>query len=75
MIGKMNVVAKGYLGFMWFIGTPAMMIFIIVYAFIGFKPLDEAYDIEFSELIYPSWTTVIGKQFSLLTALTIFKHY
>ena len=63
MIGKMNVVAKGYLGFMWFIGTPAMMIFIIVYAFIGFKPLDEAYDIKFSELIYPSWTTVIGKHF------------
>ena len=62
MIGRMNIVARSYLGLMWFIGTPAMMVFIISYAFIGFKPLHIAYDMEFSELIYPTWTTVIGNE-------------
>ena len=60
MIGRMNIVARYYLGSMWFFGTPAMLIYIIINAFMGFKPLHVAYTMENSELVYPTWTTVIG---------------
>lgn len=32
----MNIVAKIYFYSMWFVGTPVMIIFIIIYAFIGY---------------------------------------
>ena len=34
--GPMNIVAKIYFYSMWFVGTPVMIIFIIIYAFIGY---------------------------------------
>jgi len=53
----MNIVAKIYFYSMWFVGTPVMIIFIIIYAFIGYGTMAEWYG---DEEVYPLWTSVIG---------------
>ena len=68
----MNIVAKIYFYSMWFVGTPVMIIFIIIYAFIGYGKflngpwigpnisqgtMAEWYG---DEEVYPLWTSVIG---------------
>ena len=53
----MNIISKIYFYSMWFVGTPVMIIFIIIYAFIGYAPMSVWYgDAE----IYPMWSSVIG---------------
>ena len=58
---------------MWDAGTPAMILFIIIYAFIGYDTIAANYagsygtvlvggiEVIASNLIYPDWTNVIGK--------------
>ena len=58
---------------MWYVGTPAMILFIIIYAFIGYDTIAANYagsygtvlvggiEVIASNLIYPDWTNVIGK--------------
>ena len=63
MIGNLNVVGHWYLISMWFVGTPLMIIFICVYAFMGYAPVAEGYFGTYGEdayKIYPEWTDVIG---------------
>lgn len=54
----MNIISKIYFYSMWFVGTPVMIIFIIIYAFIGYAPMSVWYG---DEDIYPMWSSVIGK--------------
>ena len=54
----MNLISKIYFYSMWFVGTPVMIIFIIIYAFIGYAPMSVWYG---DEDIYPMWSSVIGK--------------
>ena len=73
MIGRMNIVARIYFMSMWYVGTPAMILFIIIYAFIGYDTIAANYagsygtvlvggiEVIASNLIYPDWTNVIGK--------------
>ena len=75
MIGRMNIVARIYFMSMWYVGTPAMILFIIIYAFIGYDTIAANYagsygtvlvdgiEVIASNLIYPDWTNVIGKWF------------
>ena len=58
---------------MWYVGTPAMILFIIIYAFIGYDTIAANYagsygtvlvdgiEVIASNLIYPDWTNVIGE--------------
>jgi len=57
MNGPMNIVSKIYFYSMWFVGTPVMIIFIIINAFIGYAPMSVWYG---DEDIYPMWSSVIG---------------
>lgn len=59
--GPMNIVSKIYFYSMWFVGTPVMIIFIIINAFIGYAPMSVWYG---DEDIYPMWSSVIGKSFA-----------
>ena len=82
MIGRMNIVARIYFMSMWYAGTPAMILFIIIYAFIGYDTIAANYagsygtvlvggiEVIASNLIYPDWTNVIGKS---LTVTPYFK--
>ena len=56
-LGPMNIISKIYFYSMWFVGTPVMIIFIIIYAFIGYAPMSVWYG---DEEIYPMWSSVIG---------------
>ena len=61
----MNIVSKIYFYSMWYVGTPVMVVFIIIYAFIGYAPMSVWYG---DADIYPVWTDVIGmKSFHLKT--------
>ena len=77
MIGRMNIVARVYFMSMWYVGTPAMILFIIIYAFIGYDTIAANYagsygtvlvdgiEVIASNLIYPDWTNVIGKNLTV----------
>ena len=80
MIGELNVVAKYYLMSMWYVGTPVMLLYIIINAFIGAGTIADAYrssdygdDID---AIYPPWTTAIGKSSvsNTVSNTVIFQH-
>ena len=58
-IGSVNIISKIYFMFMWFIGSPALLIFIIVYAFIDYDTIGNKNG---STEIYPNWSNVIGKK-------------
>jgi hypothetical protein len=63
MIGELNVVAKYYLMSMWYVGTPVMLLYIIVNAFIGMSSMADGYRSSYgsdADLIYPPWTTAIA---------------
>ena len=77
MIGRMNIVARVYFMSMWYVGTPAMILFIIIYAFIGYDTIAANYagsygtvlvdgiEVIASNLIYPDWTNVIGNYLTI----------
>ena len=56
--GHMNIVSEYYFKFMWFIGSPGLLIFILAYAF---KDYDTIGNNNKANDIYPDWANSIGK--------------
>jgi len=87
MIGRMNIVARVYFMSMWYCGTPAMILFIIIYAFIGYDTIAANYagsygtvlvdgiEVIASNLIYPDWTNVIAMLMSFSPFVPIFLYF
>lgn len=74
MIGRMNIVAKVYFSLMWFVGSPVMILFIVINAFIGYKPLADRYFDTYGEdayLIYPPWSNGLANTVAFLAFIPI----
>ena len=67
MNGQPNIFVDFYMRFMWFVGSPIMLLFIIIYAFMSYAPVAELYEGLYGDdayRIYPKWSNVIGKRLS-----------
>lgn len=75
MIGKMNIVFRVYFYFMWFVGTPVMIIFILVNTFISYDTIAGYYGFDNPEdgiEIYPAWCNNFAMVLSFSPVSTIF---
>ena len=66
-LGKMNIVFRVYFYFMWFVGTPVMIIFILVNTFISYDTIAGYYGFDNPEdgiEIYPAWCNNFGTFFN-----------
>ena len=55
----MNIVSGWYFKFMWFIGSPGLLIFILAYAFKDYDTIGNNND---APDIFPPWSNTIGKK-------------
>ena len=63
----MNIVFRVYFYFMWFVGTPVMIIFILVNTFISYDTIAGYYGFDNPEDgidIYPAWCNNFGTFFN-----------
>ena len=72
----MNIVFRVYFYFMWFVGTPVMIIFILVNTFISYDTIAGYYGFDNPEdgiEIYPAWCNNFGTFFLIINFFAI--HY
>lgn len=63
-LGKMNIVFRVYFYSMWFVGTPVMIIFILVNTFISYDTIAGYYGFDNPDdgiEIYPAWCNNFGQ--------------